>query len=215
MTTPDIVEPEVEEIEVVDLQSEEPQAVRRQATQDSRVANDIREARRMILKLGELPEAATMMAEHAYDEARLDEGMALYQAAFETFDARSDAITHKQHAAAQLRGADLTAREIYADYKGVCRVFFPEEPEWTALAVEGTTPRPRNSFILKAPTQRGSARPTPRNWQDMASAPRPCSRRRRRLNTSSRPTLLIAPRSSAPRIRPRSATPPRMSYAPG
>ena len=104
----------------------------------------------MILKLHELPEAADMMAEHAYDEAMLEEGMALYDAAFDTFDARSDAITRKQHAAAYLRGADLTAREIYADYKSVCRVFFPEEPDWTALAVEGRVPTTRNGFILKA-----------------------------------------------------------------
>ena len=150
MTIPEVLEPEVEEIDLEDLETEEPEAIRRQAAQDTRVVNDIREAQRMVLKLRELPEAAVMMVEHGYDESKLEEGLALYQAAFDSFDARSDAIARKQRASAQLRGADLTAREIYADYKSVCRALFPDEPDWTALAVEGRVPAARNEFILKA-----------------------------------------------------------------
>jgi hypothetical protein len=150
MTVTDVVETEVEDTVVPSPAVDEPEEVRLRAAQDVRVVNDIRESRRMILKLRELPEAAEMMVKHGYNETKLEEGLRLYQAAFDAFDARSDAMARKQHTSAQLRGAEITAREIYADYKSICRAFFPEEPDWTALAVEGATPRSRNEFILKA-----------------------------------------------------------------
>ncbi|MGD8814890.1 MAG: hypothetical protein PVI78_10505 [Anaerolineales bacterium] len=145
MTKPDIPQPES-----VESGSNQADTVPHRASQDQRVVNTIREARRMILKLRELPEAAEMMTSHGYDQTKLEEGLALCQAAFNAFDERSDRMAQKQHASAQLKEADLIAREIYADFKSVCQALFPEESDWTALAVEGTTPDDRNGFILKA-----------------------------------------------------------------
>lgn len=128
----------------------EDERVIRRAAQDQDLADTIREVRRMILKLGELPEAATLMSQHGYDQSGLQVGLDLYQAAFDSFDARSDAMARKQHASAALKGSELVAREVYEDFRTVTRPMFPGEADRTALGISGNTPSSRNAFIIHA-----------------------------------------------------------------
>jgi hypothetical protein len=124
--------------------------VRRKADQDRELSNAILRAFQLIETVQGNPELSSILAERGYDEAMLQSGLELFQAAQAAFNQRQGAMSGQRQASAAMAGVEAGARAAYRDFREVARALFQDDAHRKALVLEGAVPPDRQRFIMGA-----------------------------------------------------------------
>lgn len=126
--------------------------VRQRASQNRILANQRLIAFQLIETVRANPELAAILAARSYDEARLKEGLALYQTAQSTAESRQNAMGRQQEASEALNALEARIKTRYTQFRVVCRALFPSAADRTVLMLDGSAPADRQQFIAAALT---------------------------------------------------------------
>jgi hypothetical protein len=126
--------------------------VRQRASQNRKLANAMLIAYQLIDSVQRNPELAAVLAERGYDEAKLGEGLALYQAAEASFNRRQQAIADQQEATNLLKAHQALVKAQYYDFRIVGRGLFRGQADRTALVLSGLVSADRQQLIASAQT---------------------------------------------------------------
>jgi len=92
-------------------------------------------------------EIMALLAPRGFDAAKLDEGLALQQAAQAGFSVRQTAMKTQGQISAIRNGAESAAREMYGEFRVNARRLFPAATDRTALNLSGSIPKDAQQFI--------------------------------------------------------------------
>lgn len=96
-------------------------------------------------------EIQSLVAAYGYPASRLNEGQALYDAAFAAVTAQKSAAGAQKQATQELALAEASARDAYQALAKVARAIFQNDKgRLTALGLNGTTPIATAAFLASA-----------------------------------------------------------------
>lgn len=124
--------------------------VRQMAQQNRRIANANFSAFQLIETAMKNSEIAALLAARGYNQAKFDEGMALYRTAEATFNTRQQAIADQQEATGILNALEAKLRGQFRDFRAVGRALFKSDADRTALVLSGHLPRDRQQLLANA-----------------------------------------------------------------
>jgi hypothetical protein len=97
------------------------------------------------------PEIQSLVEDYGYSSGRLNEGMALYEAALAAVNAQKSAEGAQQQATQELKSAEKTARDAYQSLAKVARAIFKnDKARLTAFGLKGTAPITTAGFLAAA-----------------------------------------------------------------
>lgn len=122
------------------------------------IAERLNAARLVIVNSLADDEIQSLVAAYGYNEDRLEEGDALYQAAQSAVNAQKSAEGAQQQATQEMAAAEKAARDAYQALAKVARaVFKSDKPRLTALGLDGPAPRDTAGLLAAAYALFGNA----------------------------------------------------------
>ena len=134
---------------------------RKYASQDVRINETINTLGTIVSGIRSHPAIAAVLADHGYDEARLEEGLKLTEHTRRCFHNRAAAITARQSATIILRDQEKAARRKYAKFRLIAHAVFPDENVHPELGISGRVPQDREQFTGIAEMSAAAARRPP------------------------------------------------------
>ena len=139
-----------------------PKPVKRNADQNQRIANAITADGQYLTIVKTDPEISAVLGKRGYDAAKLAEGGTLQQAAQTSFTQRQTMLATQGHANAGVKGAALTARETFADFRNTVRSITDfTADDRKALGATGTPSKDKQKFITVATSAYDNAQHPP------------------------------------------------------
>ncbi len=139
----------IEPIELPDpIELIEPKRPR--ASQDQRLANRINQYRTALTSALANPELLGRLQTRGYDEAALNAGLALCDAAQAAFNARQSALAEAKAFSVSEQAARKAAREGFMDFRKTVRAVFEDVAALTALGAKERMPGDQEKFITLA-----------------------------------------------------------------
>lgn len=127
-----------------------PKPVRTRAEQDTRIENDITEAKRLLAEIQASPSLLAFAQEKGFDRTRLTDGATLIAAAQHAYTARQTALGQMHTAAVALPTAHTAAYRAYVEFRETVRMNLPNRTDQQALGVTGKIPQDNDNFLTRA-----------------------------------------------------------------